>query len=275
MKEEFKFTIFSDVHYEKDRQKPPLKGIRGMEAAKSFPKFVKSLKKLKNGFIVNLGDLINHGTEKEFRKVLRPFKNINSPVFHVIGNHELELFNLEKLKEILGLKTSYYYKDFGNYRLVFLNCFDTKTSKPDPRRPSRIIGGKISKKQTAWLRKILNTREKVIIFSHKLLADQDLSKNLIWNRAPKRYTQIENSEEVGKIIEKRKNVLAVFQGHVHQSSFRKINGIYYFAIQGYCQNENYDSKGKASKSFSKIRITDRKIIIEENNRIKKYNLSKK
>jgi 3',5'-cyclic-AMP phosphodiesterase len=236
MKEELKFTIFSDVHYGNYPQASSSKGIDGYAATRFFPRFINSLKKSENDFIVNLGDLIGEGgNEKSFRKMVDLFKGFSFPIFNIIGNHELELFNLKKLKRILGLKTSYYYKDFGDYRLVFLNCFDTKTSKPDPRRLSRVIGGKISKRQMVWLRKILNTSRKVIIFSHKLLADQDLSKNQIWNRAPKRYTQIENSEEVGKIIEKRKNVLAVFQGHIHQSSFRKINGIYYFAIQGYCK----------------------------------------
>jgi len=261
MKNNIKFTIFTDVHYNVNHESVSSKGIKGHESVKSFPKFINSLKNSKNDFIVNLGDLIDESGEKDLRNLVKLLKLINIPFYNVIGNHELEIANIKTIKKILGLKSSYYYKDLKGYRFVFLNCFDTKTSKPDSRRHSRIIGGNISKKQLNWLQKVLNTKKKVVLFSHKLLADQNLSKNLIWNKAPQRYTQVENSKEVRKILEKRKNVLAVFQGHIHQNSKNKVNGINYFSIQGFCQNKDYDSKKNASKSFTEVVINNKGVII--------------
>lgn len=249
------FSIFTDVHYDPKKQINTSKGIKGEESVINFPKLVDKLKITKQDFAVNLGDLVEAEPKKSFTRILKKLKEIKYPVFHVVGNHELELLSTKELKNILNLKKLNYSTEINGYKLIFLNAFDMKASKPDRRRESRIIGGNLSEKQMAWLKnELTTTKGKAIIFIHKLLSNQKLESNPIWSIAPERYTKVENASEIREILEKSKKVLAVFQGHIHQNSMVKINNIPYFSIQGFCQNKNYSFKQKASKSFATVSI---------------------
>lgn len=261
--EKLNFAIFTDVHYDPRKIKNTSKGIKGEESVKNFLKLIEILKKGKQDFVVNLGDLVEAEPKKSFPIILKSIKKISSPVFHVIGNHELEVLSIKELKSVLKLKKFYYSKEIKGYKLIFLNAFDKKTSKPDHRRKSRIIGGNISNKQIKWLKKELkSTKGKAIIFTHKLLSNQELKNNPIWAIAPERYTKVENASVIRKILENSKKVLAVFQGHVHQNFMVKIKNIPYFTIQGFCQNKNYSQKQKASKSFAIVSINNGSLIVE-------------
>ena len=270
-KNELEFSIFTDVHYDPGKIKNTSKGIKGEESVKNFPKLIEILKKGKQEFVVNLGDLVEAKPKKSFPTILKNIKKIPSPIFHVIGNHELELLSIKELKSILKLKKPYYSKEIKGFKLIFLNSFDMKASKPDHRRKSRVIGGNISEKQIRWLKEELKSTEgKVIIFTHKLLSNQELKDNPIWSIAPERYTKVENASEIREILEKSKKVLAVFQGHIHQNSMAKINKIPYFTIQSFCQNKNYSPKQKASKSFATVNVNNKSLFVNIQGDKKEY-----
>jgi alkaline phosphatase len=272
-KGELSFSIFTDVHYDPRKIENTSKGIKGEESVKNFPALINKLKKIKQDFIVNLGDLVEAEPKKSFKSIQKKLREIPYPIFHVIGNHELELLPEKKLKEIFNLKNLYYSEEKNGFKLIFLNAFDMKSSKPDHRRKSRIIGGPLSKKQIQWLEKELEmTKGKAIIFCHKLLTNQKLTKNPIWSIAPERYTKVENSSEIRKVLEKSKKVLAVFQGHIHQNSMVRINNIPYFSIQGFCQNKNYSHKQKASKSYAIVNLSDNSILVEIKGDKKRYKI---
>jgi len=256
---EIKFTLFTDAHYNPQEKSNSPKGIDGKSSVREFPIFIQKLKKQKNDFLINLGDLFESGTKKEFRLILNSLKELPYPVFHTLGNHELEVMNLSELKKLFKIKSWYYIFDFASYRMIFLNGFDRKSTIPDGKRPSRIIGGPISIKQLNWFKKMLNTSKKVIIFTHKPLVDIKLKKNPILLEAPERYRQIENPSALLDLIKKSKNVIAVFQGHLHQNSINSINGIPFINIQAFCQNKKYLDGGKADKSYAIVKINNEKI----------------
>jgi len=259
---EIKFTLFTDVHYNPQEKSNSPKGIDGKSSVKEFPIFIQKLKKQKNDFLINLGDLFESGTKKEFRLILNSLNELPYPVFHTLGNHELEVMNLSELKKMFKIKSWSYISDFADYRMIFLNGFDRKSTKPDGRRSSRIIGGPISIKQLNWFKKMLKTSKKVIVFTHKPLVDVKLKKNPILLEAPERYRQIENPSALLDLIKKSKNVVAVFQGHLHQNSITSINDVPCINIQAFCQNKRYIGGSKADKSYAVININKGKIIVD-------------
>jgi len=259
---EIKFTLFTDVHYNPREKSNSPKGIDGKSSVRDFPIFIQKLKKQKNDFLINLGDLFGSGTKKEFKLILNSLKELPYPVFHTLGNHELEIMNMSELKKMFKIKSWSYISDFADYRMIFLNGFDRKSTKPDGRRPSRIIGGLISIKQLNWFKKMLKTSKKVMVFTHKPLVDVKLKKNPILLEAPERYRQIESPSALLDLIKKSKNVVAVFQGHLHQNSISFLNGVPFINIQAFCQNKKYISGGKADKSYAIVKISDKKIMID-------------
>jgi len=262
-KKKLNFVVFTDVHYDPSIKENKSKGIKGHESVANFPIFIDKLKDKDIDFVVNLGDLVEAEPKKSFPLLLKKIKELSFPMFHVIGNHELEILSVKELKQILNLKKLYYSKEIKGYKLIFLNAFDRKASKPDYKRKSKVIGGNLSDNQIRWLKKELkNTKGKAIIFIHKLLADQKLDNNPIWAIAPERYTKVENALEIREILEDSKKVPAVFQGHIHQNSVVKINKIPYFSIQGFCQNKNYSSKQKASKSHAIVNIKNNSVFVD-------------
>jgi alkaline phosphatase len=262
-KSEINFAIFTDVHYDPRKKENKSKGIKGEESIVNFPILIDKLKKTNFDFVVNLGDLVEAEPKKSFPRILKKIKELPCSTFHVLGNHELELLSVKELKQSLNLKKLYYSEEINGYKLIFLNVFDRKASKPDYRRKSRVIGGSLSDRQIRWLEKELETTKgKAIIFCHKLLTNQTLADNPIWSIAPERYTIVENSSEIRSILEKSKKVLAVFQGHIHQNSMIKINGIPYFSIQGFCQSKNYSPKQKASESYAIVKVKNNSFLVE-------------
>jgi Icc-related predicted phosphoesterase len=258
---EIKFTLFTDVHYNPQEKGNSPKGIDGKSSVKEFPRFIQKLKKQKNDFLINIGDLFESGTKKELRLILNSLNELPYPVFHTLGNHELDVMNISELKKMFKIKSWSYISDFEDYRMIFLNGFDRKSTKTDGRRPSRISGGSISIKQLNWFKRMLKTSKKVIVFTHKPLIDVKLKKNPILLEAPERYRQIENPSEILNLIKNSKNVIVVFQGHLHQNSIISINGVPFINIQAFCQNKKYVGGSKSDKSYAIIKISDKKIMI--------------
>jgi len=86
---------------------------------KIYQKLFNKINKEDYAFIVDLGDCVNWGKEKEYKKVKENFEKANIPVYHVVGNHDIYGRGGEFWSEYFGQK--YYSWDYQNAHFVVLD----------------------------------------------------------------------------------------------------------------------------------------------------------
>jgi endonuclease V-like protein UPF0215 family len=109
-----------------------------------------------------------------------------------------------------------------------------------------------------WLKEDLkSTNLPVIVFIHQMLDD---SKNV--------KQAVQNASEVRQILEQSGNVIVVFQGHVHEERYNRINGIHYYSVNAVVDGDGPENsaymivdvyKGGSLKIDGYRRATDKEI----------------
>ncbi len=239
------FSLFSDIHVD---------GIED-EALKKLNNAVKIISdEIQPDIAVNLGDNLSmlgrneHISNAELVKRLREVcdsikENVSCPMYVINGNHdgagtdffkpelwnELDIDGYADGKLIREKGKSYYYLDVKKTRLVFLSLpSDSKTESELP-APVWAFGNK----QLEWLEnEALNTLNDVLLFLHVPFFSGyrgDMERVIdVWtgDTVKKAYVyelsgRIDDKDEAVKIIEKAKNVVACFSGHMHKDSLWK------------------------------------------------------
>jgi alkaline phosphatase len=87
--------------------------------------------------------------------------------------------------------------------------------------------------QLAWLRADLAASEGgAVVFVHQLLDGQGS-------------VYVKNAPEVRRILQESGKVLAVFQGHHHEGSYSRIEGIHYYTLQGVVEGQGLENNSYA------------------------------
>jgi hypothetical protein len=234
-----KFGVVADVQYHPggpDGNRYYRESLAKLEAA---------LARINKGnvqFIVNLGDTIDRQF-RAFDQVMPLFLKSKAPVYHLLGNHDLngEPGNKGEVMSKLGMTESYYSFDKGAWRFIALDGLELRFPAPpdetlrqesealywkfdvqgkDERRP---WNGGISRKQAGWLEGRLDeadkTRKNVLVFCHFPVIPESTSN--LWN-----------DEEVVSILEKHPCVKAYFCGHNHAGGYTLRNGVHYLIFAG-------------------------------------------
>ncbi|MFC1722857.1 metallophosphoesterase family protein [Nanoarchaeota archaeon] len=209
---------------------------------------------IKPSFVANLGDTIQDNNYEEdkinFQKGVDLFKELDCPVYHILGNHDLKKLSREETATMAGVK-NWFYSAESEFHLVFLDSIL-------PNHKDHL--SRISAEQRQWLEKDLErTDKKTIIFVHHALDDQDTTSNP-WFEGREPACLIENRTEVRKILEESKNVIAVIQGHLHWNRLNVHNNIPYFTVQSLVENAFDD--GVPSKAYAIVDISDEEIIVD-------------
>jgi hypothetical protein len=212
----FTFGVIADVQYaDKDT-----KGARAYRPALGqLKKSVQQLNREDLVFTIQLGDIIDGNstpekTHADLADVMRPFKTLKSPLYHVVGNHCLEA-DREVLAETLGL-TSFYYdfteKKAPGWRFVVLDGDDAGY-------------GVLGEDQLAWLEKTLaqaqSNHERVIIFNHFA----------VWKDAAKRH-HMKKPDPLLQILDAYDCVAAYFAGHDHSGGYAVRKGVHHITVKG-------------------------------------------
>ncbi len=210
------FGIIADVQY----QDIPPQGKRSYrESLKKLEQCVEEFKGLKPDFIIQLGDLINGGFAS-FDAVLPICAKLPATLYHVIGNHDLEVEPENKTKVIarlgldkLGEGKGWY--DFARpgWRFVVLNGKDISPAAP---------------RQLEWLKKTLASAaaagEKAIVFCH-------------FPVLPAGNLTLRNAAEVIAALDSSKCVAAYICGHAHSGNYVQAGGIHYLTVKGMVEND--------------------------------------
>ncbi|MGL5415980.1 MAG: metallophosphoesterase family protein [Clostridium sp.] len=211
-----KFAIFTDLHFDHVHD--------GYDRLNSF---VKSTQKLNLDFIIQLGDLCTPINEN--KKLLELLDKTNLPIYHVLGNHDLEVVSKKAALNFLNLDTSYYSFRYGNIKFIILDtCFFKRNTN------YYSFNNFIYNKKTdiypilpdyelTWLASELKDDNLFyIIFSHHSL------ENTFNNRGV--FNKIFIQSLINKTNTQSRKVLCCINGHDHANNVTSIHNTYYVGL---------------------------------------------
>lgn len=242
----FSFGVMTDVQYcDCDTQ-----GSRHYRSSlRKLNEAVQTFNQKNVAFVTHLGDFIDRDFQS-YDTLTTLIRQLNRPLYQVLGNHDfsVEQNEIEKVPSTLRMPKRYYSFVRNQWRFILLDgndlsmygnpttskTFDEATRQLDHLKTQKAANaqtwnGGLGSKQIQWLKKELTLSaikgEKVIILCHfPLMPEGD--QHLLWNAA-----------EVQNLLEKHPNVLAYFNGHVHQPSHLQNNGIHYVTFRGMVEKE--------------------------------------
>lgn len=119
---------------------------------KVYSKLIKKINQENYSFLIDLGDIVDWGKEKEYQKVQENLKDLKIPVYHIIGNHDIYGQGGKFWEKYFGQR--YYSWDYQNVHFVVLDNVWDKNGYWD--------------KELSWLEKDLSATDKKFkfIFMH-------------------------------------------------------------------------------------------------------------
>lgn len=148
--------------------------------------------------------------------------NVDVPIFHTIGNHDLDFASKDEVIKHLHLPHNYYYEDIDDIRLVVL---DTNYYLEDGKEISYLRGNNFAtgnssilpQEQLRWIESVIQTDKQVVFLSHHPL-----------NPDPR---GIQNAQAFQEIINGFPDKTFVsFYGHKHVDTLKHINNAIYINI---------------------------------------------
>lgn len=211
-----KFALFTDLHHDVIPD--------GLERVKHF---ITRARETEVDFIIELGDFCNPCDGN--KELLSLFNDFEKPHYHVIGNHDSDVYTKKEVMNWLGIKKSYYSFEINNIKFIVLDsAFISYGNEFQEyhRRNYKVTQGiypTIPNYELRWLQQeILESSVPIVIFSHHSL-ENNFKKRGVSNR-----------EEVQKIINQAtaegKKILLCINGHDHADSIDKIGKTYHFTL---------------------------------------------
>lgn len=190
--------------------------------------------------VINLWDFIHETSLSEdieqYKRAKDILESLWKPVLHVSGNHDLVYMDRNTLGEIWWTDRLFYYRDFGWFRHIILdgNRDGNKQGIVEKWQKYRFDLDQID-----WLRQVLlQSILPCVVYSHFPIDEQDVSNNYYWSESPNSHERAFPIwyQEVRRILEESKKVLAVFNGHTHFRHQMKINDILYVNVASFAEN---------------------------------------
>ncbi len=175
-------------------------------------------------FLIQLGDFIRFDSASQsLNSIWHEYKGEK---YHVLGNHDLDVYTKEEFMKGLGISDRYYSFDKGKFHFIVLDgnhLYDGKEYRHYAKANYFVKAGMrafVDPKQLEWLiNDLASTDKKCILFSHQSI---DSFMN--------------NGDDVRQILENEnkrvgfKKVVLAFSGHNHSNYMKEINGITYIQI---------------------------------------------
>ena len=214
--ERVKFALFTDLHYDHIHD-----GHQRLE------NFITNVRKIDIDFVIQLGDFCVPKDENRF--LLDLLDSIGIPHYHVIGNHDSDLYSREKVIKFLKMDNSYYSFKMQKIKFIVLDtCFIETDYGYEPYCKKNYDKTKdvypvLPDYEFRWLEEQLTgDSEYYIIFSHHSF-ENEFAKRGVYNRS-------EIRDLINRINDTGKKVLLCVNGHDHGDSLEKIGQTYYFGL---------------------------------------------
>lgn len=228
-----KIFLITDIHHGENSNYPNLGGLEYVNVfGEQFEKLIPTLKGEMDGcdLVINLGDFIHDESPEKDIEIYKEAVSLLSTktlTKHVLGNHDKKNISRETFATLIGEEKSYYSFDLGNYHHVVLDG-----NAIEPRGPMYL-----SEEQLVWLKEDLDkTQLKTIVYCHHPLDNQSMDDNYYFKERPER-ASVNNKFFVRNVLKKSGKVLAVFSGHTHFYAKQEIDGITYFTIPSFMEND--------------------------------------
>jgi hypothetical protein len=189
------------------------------DGEKVYAQLMKRILERKPHFLIHLGDMIPHPSEKEWQKFFEISKPITLPFFPVVGNHDVGARSsgdeVYRKQFFLPEGRTYYAFRAGG---VFFVILDSEKGR-----------GRLTKEQVSWLEDILSSSKEIfkLVFIHRpLFLPTDSLKA---GRALDKYPL--ERDDLHRLF-LRKKVKAVFEADDHRYDRREEDGILYLISGG-------------------------------------------
>jgi predicted phosphodiesterase len=220
MTKAIRFGVMTDVHSDVVE-----------DAEDRLRQFINEMNREQVDFIIQLGDFCFPIQEnKPFLDIWQKFAG---PKYHVLGNHDMDRTNKQAALDFLGIPSSFYSFDSGDFHFVvldgnFLNLdgvyvdYDTKNYLKLPENCNNL-----SPEQLEWLAEDLaQTSKPTVIFCHQNLESPYNDHNF----------GVHNSDAFRDVLRSANNtagfrkVIACMNGHNHMDGVKVIDDIYFIHI---------------------------------------------
>ncbi len=217
-------------------------------------------------FTFHLGDFIDRDF-KSFDALDPIAARLKSPLYHALGNHDLEVEDdkKEKVLKRLGLESGYYsFREMG-FRFVVIDTTEVSTYRyamgSDARskaatelarlQESGVQGakpwnGRPSDAQLSWIESELiaaaRADETVLVFGHHPILPQE--SHSIWN-APK----------LNRLLQKHPCAKLYINGHNHAGHYMDSNGLHYLTLDGMVETKDTNAFAMADLYSDHLKIT--------------------
>lgn len=226
-----KIGLFSDPHY---CQSDDVGGDR--RAKLSYEKTKIAMTKFKEAGVeicFCLGDLTDNAKEDtreiskaNLKEMMCLINSFGIPFYLVPGNHDFLLLKREDLNAE-NIDTPPYVIETKEYNFIVLDANYRSDFEHFDTAGVVWYDSNLPPFQCEFLKNALEESQKpCIVLVHENL-DPTVEHQCI----------IKNHEEIKNIIDQSKKVKMVIQGHHHEGSYLKINGIPYLTVKGMCQGE--------------------------------------
>jgi len=214
--DKIKFAIFSDLHYE-----------HIPDGRQRIENFISKAIDAEVDFVIELGDFCN--PKQENQVLLDMLDSIGKPHYHLMGNHDSDLFVKEDVMKFLKMDNSYYSFKYGNIKFIALDtCFIKNDNEYEPYckknyNSTKSIYPILPDYEIKWLEKQLADDSKYyVIFSHQSF-ENEFAKRGVYNR-----DEVRNL--INSVNDSGKKVLLCINGHDHGDSLEKIGQTYYWGL---------------------------------------------
>ncbi len=264
-----KIVIFSDLHYapEKPINNGSIIERKLIEYAEPLlEELTKQINtEIKPDVALCLGDLVEDFNDHDkdiinLKYIWNKFKNIKSPFYSCIGNHDLRSMSSRKeVEEIMGYHHSTFSVDINGIHIVLLG---TDVNNEIETACGGILKAKfISDEDMIWLEKDLNQNKRpTILCLHFGVAEDDMKGNW-WFESNPEHALLGNRKELKEILKNNENILAVFSGHQHWTKRIIEDNIPYYVLGSLTENIKED--GIPDGVYFIVEIDGKKINITE------------
>lgn len=211
-----KFAIFTDLHYE-----------HIPDGRQRVEKFIANVSDADVDFVIELGDFCS--PKEENQVLIDILDSIGKPHYHLIGNHDSDLFPKVEVMNFLQMDNTYYSFKYGEVRFIVLDtCFIKKDNGYEPYCKKNYdetndIYPILPDYEFKWLEYQLTDDSKYfVIFSHHSF-ENEFDKRGVYNR-----DEVRNL--INSVNHKGKKVLLCINGHDHGDSLKKMGQTYYFGL---------------------------------------------
>jgi predicted phosphodiesterase len=216
-------------------------------------------------YTIHLGDFIDQNI-KSLDSILPTWNTLNSKTYHVLGNHDFDVEETNKLQMLdkLNIKNRYYSFVKNDWRFIVLDGNDLSfygtTNKKKEQQTDSVFNllegkdlpylkkwnGALSTDQLKWIQTELDEaivkNQKVGFYCHFPIYPID--QHNIWNR-----------EQFLSLIKPYKNVKVFFNGHNHEGAYQLVDNVHYLTFKGMVDTEN-------TSAFAKIKFDEDTLFVQ-------------